>query len=328
MLTKGKYMSIKIIEASINSSLQDFGRKNYANFGIARSGAMDTHSLMIANILLGNFYKEAGLELCLKGGKYEFLDEHYFCLSGASFDAKLNGKDIKTCKVYKAEKNDVLELGLAKVGFRGYLCIAGGFDCKNFLDSKSSDFKMKVGIFDGRNLKNGDILEAKNTFIPFNLSKRQCENPYLKLEKRLKIRVLMATDKDAFTKKGLDTFLNTVYKVGNKSDRMAIHTEADEKIEHKDKADIISDPAVFGNIQVPQNGFPIILMAGRQSTGGYTKIATVIENDLSLLAQSRLNNEIYFESIDINEAINLYKEKMLSLKALDEKINLNFETLL
>ncbi|WP_297192900.1 biotin-dependent carboxyltransferase family protein [uncultured Campylobacter sp.] len=321
-------MSIKIIEASINSSLQDFGRKNYANFGIARSGAMDTHSLMIANILLGNFYKEAGLELCLKGGKYEFLDEHYFCLSGASFDAKLNGKDIKTCKVYKAEKNDVLELGLAKVGFRGYLCIAGGFDCKNFLDSKSSDFKMKVGIFDGRNLKNGDILEAKNTFIPFNLSKRQCENPYLKLEKRLKIRVLMATDKDAFTKKGLDTFLNTVYKVGNKSDRMAIHTEADEKIEHKDKADIISDPAVFGNIQVPQNGFPIILMAGRQSTGGYTKIATVIENDLSLLAQSRLNNEIYFESIDINEAINLYKEKMLSLKALDEKINLNFETLL
>lgn len=328
MLTKGKYMSIKIIEASINSSLQDFGRKNYANFGIARSGAMDTHSLMIANILLGNFYKEAGIELCLKGGKYEFLDEHYFCLSGASFDAKLNGKDIKTCKVYKAEKNDVLELGLAKVGFRGYLCIAGGFDCKNFLDSKSSDFKMKVGIFDGRNLKNGDILEAKNTFIPFNLSKRQCENPYLKLEKRLKIRVLMATDKDAFTKKGSDTFLNTVYKVGNKSDRMAIYAESTQAIEHKDKADIISDPAVFGNIQVPQNGFPIILMAGRQSTGGYTKIATVIENDLSLLAQSRLNNEIYFESIDINEAINLYKEKMLSLKALDEKINLNFETLL
>lgn len=328
MLTKGKYMSIKIIEASINSSLQDFGRKNYANFGIARSGACDTHSLMIANILLGNFYAEAGLELCLKGGKYEFLDEHYFCLSGASFDAKLNGKDIKTCKVYKAEKNDVLELVLAKVGFRGYLCIAGGFDCKNFLDSKSSDFKMKVGIFDGRNLKNGDILEAKNTFIPFNLSKRQCENPYLKLEKRLKIRVLMATDKDAFTKKGLDTFLNTVYKVGNKSDRMAIYAESTQAIEHKDKADIISDPAVFGNIQVPQNGFPIILMAGRQSTGGYTKIATVIENDLSLLAQSRLNNEIYFESIDINEAINLYKEKMLSLKALDEKINLNFETLL
>ena len=327
MLTKGKYMSIKIIEASINSSLQDFGRKNYANFGIARSGAMDTHSLMIANILLGNFYKEAGIELCLKGGKYEFLDEHYFCLSGADFCAKLNLKSIKTCKVYKAKKGDILELGLAKFGFRGYLCVAGGFECKEFLASKSSDFKMGVGLFDGRALQKDDILECKNAFTPFNLEKRECENPYLKLEKTLKIRVLIGTDKESFTEKGLNTFFNTRYKISSKSDRMAIHTEADEKIEHKDKADIISDPAVFGNIQVPQNGFPIILMAGRQSTGGYTKIATVIENDLSLLAQAKLGSFIEFIEVDINEALSLYKDRIKSLKKLDEMMNLNFERL-
>ena len=152
-------MSIRVLKPSINSSLQDLGRKNYANFGIARSGACDTHSLMIANILLGNFYAEAGLELCLNGGTYEFLDEHCFCLSGADFCAKLNSKDIKTCKVYKAKKGDILELGLAKFGFRGYLCVAGGFECKEFLASKSSDFKMGVGLFDGRALQKDDILE-------------------------------------------------------------------------------------------------------------------------------------------------------------------------
>ena len=101
-------MSIKVIEASINSTIQDLGRKNYAKLGIARSGVMDELSLRIANILLGNKQDEAGLELCLKGGKYEFLDESYFVLSGAEFEAKLNNKKIQTCKVYQAKKGDIL----------------------------------------------------------------------------------------------------------------------------------------------------------------------------------------------------------------------------
>lgn len=100
---KRKFMSIKIIEAFINSSLQDFGRKKFAKFGIARSGAMDEDALRMANILLGNKQDEAGIELCLKGGKYKFLDENYFVLSGAEFEAKLNNQKIKTCKVYKAK---------------------------------------------------------------------------------------------------------------------------------------------------------------------------------------------------------------------------------
>lgn len=78
---KGKFVSIKIIEASINSTLQDLGRKNFAQFGIARSGAIDEDSLRLANILLGNKQEEAGLELCLRGGKYEFLDGKLFCFN-------------------------------------------------------------------------------------------------------------------------------------------------------------------------------------------------------------------------------------------------------
>ncbi len=320
-------MSIKILEPSLFSSLQDLGRKNYANFGIARSGALDTYSLLLANILLGNYKGEAGLELCLSGGSYEFLQEHYFCLAGADFCAKLNSKDIKSFKVYRAKKGDVLELGRAKFGFRGYLCVAGGFDCEAFLGSKSSDFKMGVGLFCGRAMQKGDILECKNSFKPFNLEKRECENPYENLAQTLEIRVLIGTDKDAFTEKSLEIFFNEKFKISPNSDRMAIRTHCAKSLEHKTKADIISDPAVFGNIQVPKDGLPIILMAGRQSTGGYTKIATVIENDLSLLAQARLGSFIKFKELDINEALRVYKERMKSLKKLDERINLNFERL-
>lgn len=277
-------MSIKIIEAFINSSLQDFGRKKFAKFGIARSGAMDEDALRMANILLGNKQDEAGIELCLKGGKYKFLDENYFVLSGAEFEAKLNNQKIKTCKVYKANKGDILELGLVKIGFRGYLCVAGGFEVKSFLNSKSSDAKMRIGIFKGRALQKDDILNTHNTFIPFNLEARECENPIFKSSKDPIIRVILGTNKDVFTQKGIDAFLNTSYKVGLKSDRMVIYTESSKSIEHKNSTDIISDPAVFGSIQVPKSGIPIILMAVGQSTGDYTKIATVIENDLSFFA--------------------------------------------
>lgn len=321
-------MSIKVIEASINSTLQDLGRKNYAKLGIARSGAMDEDALRLANILLGNKQDEAGLELCLKGGKYQFLDEIYFVLSGAEFDAKLNDKSIKTCKVYRAKKGDFLELGLAKIGFRGYLCVAGGFKIQSFLNSKSSDSKMGVGLFGGRALQQGDILKLDESVTPFNLESRECENPLFLTPKELIIRVILGTNDDAFTKKGLETFLHSVYKIGSKSDRMAIYAETKEAIEHKNSADIISEPTVYGSIQVPKNGFPIILMAGRQSTGGYTKIATVIENDLPLLAQAKLGTSFQFQSIPILEALELFKQKEAQFKALDKRMNLDFENLI
>ncbi len=116
--------------------------------------------------------------------------------------------------------------------------------------------------------------------------------------------------------------------MGLKSDRMAIYTESSKSIEHKNSADIISDPAVFGSIQVPKSGIPIILMAARQSTGGYTKIATVIENDLNLLAQAKLGSSFKFQSISMQEAFELYKQREMKFKAMNQKINLNFENLI
>lgn len=187
---------------------------------------------------------------------------------------------------------------------------------------------MGVGIFEGRALQKDSILKTHDTFIPFNLESRECENPIFKSSKELTIRVILRTNKDAFTQKGIDTFLNTSYKVGLKNDRMAIYAESSKNIEHKNSADIISDPAVFGSIQVLKSGIPIILMAARQSTGSYTKIATVIENDLTLLAQAKLGSSFKFQSIGMQEALELYKQREMKFKALDQKINLDFENLI
>ena len=91
------------------------------------------------------------------------------------------------------------------------------------------------------------------------------------------------------------------------------------EIEHFDSADIISDGAVFGSIQVPSNGHPIVLMADRQTTGGYTKIGTIITADLPRLSQLPVGDGIDFNIVSIKEAQNIYREYMQNLY---KKINL------
>lgn len=74
--------------------------------------------------------------------------------------------------------------------------------------------KWELDFFEGRALQKDDILNTHNTFIPFNLEARECENPFFKSPKEPIIRVILGTNEDAFTQKGIETFLNTTYKVG------------------------------------------------------------------------------------------------------------------
>ena len=101
-------------------------------------------------------------------------------------------------------------------------------------------------------------------------------------------------------------------------DRMGFRLDG-PVIEHVDSADIISDGAVFGSIQVPSDGNPIVLMADRQTTGGYTKIGTIITADLPRLSQLPVGDGIHFDIVTINEAQDIYREYMQNLH---KKINL------
>ena len=69
---------------------------------------------------------------------------------------------------------------------------------------------------------------------------------------------------------GLETFYSSSYTITPDSDRMGYRMDGPE-IESLRGTDIISDAIVFGSIQVPSSGKPIILLADRQTTGGYAK---------------------------------------------------------
>ena len=122
------------------------------------------------------------------------------------------------------------------------------------------------------------------------------------------VRVLLGPQDDYFTDHGIKTLLNSTYTVTNESDRMGCKLSG-EKIEYKNTVDIISDGIVFGSIQIPRTGNPIIMLADRQTTGGYAKIATVISVDLPLLAQARPGTKVHFELIDRQKAERLLKQE-------------------
>ncbi len=115
------------------------------------------------------------------------------------------------------------------------------------------------------------------------------------------IRVVFGPQDDAFTEAGRRTFLESAYEVSPASDRMGCRLEG-PAIEHAGAADIVSDWIPLGGIQVPGNGKPIVLLADRQTTGGYTKIATVIGPDISKLAQVRPGEAVRFQAVSIEEA--------------------------
>ncbi len=312
--------SIKILKAGFFTTVQDLGRIGYQKFGMPVAGVMDNFSYRVANYLVGNDEGEAVLEATFLGPELEFCCDLSVAITGANMKPKLNGKEIPMWESFKVTKGDKLALGGIVNGIRSYIAFSGKIDVELVNNSKSTYTKSGIGGFNGRRLMDNDEL---NIIVSNNMiSGKHLDHKYIpEFNKKNKIRVILGPQDDYFTDDGIKSFLNEKgYKITNEADRMGYRLDG-EKISHKEKADIISDGALFGSIQVPANGQPIILMVDRQTTGGYTKIATVISSDLPKLSQMGSGSEIIFEKITLREAHNIYKEYEKSLSDIKNQIS-------
>ena len=299
-------MGILIQRGGPLTTVQDKGRIGYQSLGFSASGAMDRRALRLANLLLDNDENAAVLEATMVGPQFTFESPNCFVLTGADFSASLNGRPLRTNQVYAAGAGDVVEFpkGFPSRGARAYIGFAGGLDLPPLMGSRSTYLKGKMGGLEGRGLKTGDRLEflAPRPQLP-NLEKRRLEEDFEAVYggRQVKIRVILGPQEDCFTPEGLELFLSQPYRVTPNSDRMGSRLDG-PVIPHKGRSDIISDGIAFGAIQVPNEGKPIILLADRQSTGGYTKIANVITVDLPKVAQRMVGDEIRFEAVSVQQA--------------------------
>lgn len=274
------------------------------------SGAVDQYALRLANLIAGNREGEAALEITLGGLEAEFIQDSFFALTGAEAAARLNGEKVFPWSRIAAARGDRLTVEYSRKGARIYLAPAGGIDVPPVMGSKSTFLRGGFGGYRGRALKKGDLLECGPAGgdglpgIPPGLIPAYADQPVL--------RVVLGPQDEEISAEGLSTFRSSPYVVTRQADRMGCRLEG-PRIRHRQGPDIISDGTSFGSIQVPGNGQPIILLADRQTTGGYVKIATVISADWPVIAQALPGREIRFETVSLKQAREIYLQRELAL---------------
>jgi biotin-dependent carboxylase-like uncharacterized protein len=298
--------ALKIIDPGMTALVEDLGRYGYQRYGVAVSGVVDELAARTANFLVGNGDSPALIEVTLKGIELEFLDETLFAITGSPCEYTLNGKPLALWQSHRAVAGDTLAGGFCTGGLRNYLSVAGGIEVPEIMGSRSTNLRGKFGGFKGRALQRGDVLPVGKA--PAGRPERALrEDRIPRCDSELTLRVIMGPQDDAFTPAGKAVFLSSPYKVSFDSDRMGIRLTG-ETIEHVKAADIISDGIAFGSVQVPGDGLPIIMLAERQTTGGYCKIATVISADRPRLAQARPKTIVRFREAGMEESLAALRE--------------------
>lgn len=309
-------MKLTILSPGPLTTVQDSGRFGALGKGFSPGGAMDMDAMTVANLLVGNAPGVGVLEMTMLGITARFDCESAIALTGADMSTRLNDRPIARYASVAVHPGDVLTMGAASRGMRAYLAVTGGFDLPLVMGSVSTNLKCALGGFQGRKLKTGDELPLNQSGAPF--LPRQVSPPE-DYPDCISLRVLLGPQDDAFTQKGIDTFLGCEYTVTDKADRMGIRLSG-EIIESKNGVDILSDGIAAGSVQIPASGTPIIMMADRQTTGGYAKIATVISADLSRAAQVRPGTRIRFVRVTEAEAIRLRRDAEKKRKQLEYEL--------
>jgi biotin-dependent carboxylase-like uncharacterized protein len=292
--------AFQVLKPGFFTTIQDSGRPSFLRYGVPVSGAMDTFSLAAANLLVGNTANDAGLEITLIGPELQALANTQIAVTGGAISPRMNGQDVAMWQTLNVQEGDMISFGRMERGCRAYLALKGGINVPWILGSRSTYVRGGFGGIDGRQLRTDDVVEGFDTPL-LEVSWSIPEEIVPQYTSRLKVHAMLGPQSNMFTKEGIDTFFSSQYKVTLESDRMGYRLEG-QIIEHKGKADIVSDALLPGAVQVPSNGKPIVIMRDAQTTGGYPKIAVVITPDLSMLGQVKPNDMIEFSKITLREA--------------------------
>jgi len=301
---------IEVTNPGIFTTVQDKGRFGYQAFGLPVAGAMDDYAYRIANILAGNAPGAAVLEMTLLGGTFTFTADCYISVCGADMQAELNGQPFRPWTASFVQAGSTLGFKNALSGCRTYLAVCGGIDTPLVMGSRSTFIRGVLGGHEGRKLMGGDRLPVgKPAKLPSSPA-RLPEEFIPEYKSDFTLRVMLGPQDDLFTQEGIETFFTSEYTVTPESDRMGCRLESGTPIKHLDKPDIVSDALCQGAVQVPGHGMPIIMMADRQTTGGYTKIATVIGADIWKMAQATPGNKVRFNKTPDNEAQAAFQDRL------------------
>ena len=309
-------MNLLVHRPGLLSTVQDRGRNGWQSRGIGPGGAVDPLALRLANILVGNAADAAGLEFTLTGPVLRFESDAVIAVTGANLSATIGDRPVPAWHAVLVRAGCELTFGAPVSGCRAYLAIAGGIDVPIVLGGRGTHLRARFGGLNGRALVAGDRLtvgDASSDAQRLAAHLAKSEQPWLAEHATLAreltatayadapVRLLPGRDTDRLDDAGRRAIFSTPFRVAPHSDRMGVRLEG-PGLELAPAEPCLSEPVTSGTVQLPPDGQPIILLADRQTTGGYPVIGHVATVDLPKLAQRRPGESLRFAPFTLDDA--------------------------
>lgn len=323
-------MSLLILKHGLSDSIQDGGRYGHQHLGINPGGVMDRYAMKIANVLVSNEMEEAVLELHFPAAEILFEETVLIALSGADLSPQINERSVPMLHPILVQKGSVLVFKKQITGARVYVSLRGGFQIPLWLQSKSTNNKVKAGGWEGRSLK-------KNDRIPLQLTTNLIDLPdgtgFLVLPWSAADSTMKKNEQIEFIAGAEYHLLNTVarqkleqgqFKILPQSDRMGYRLQGDA-ISLEQKKEMISSAVTRGTIQLLPDGQLIVLMSEHQTTGGYPRIGHVTASSFNSLAQMNAGQKIRFLKTTLEEAENEIAATERNLQQLQNACNFRLD---
>lgn len=293
---------LEVLAPGMLTTVQDLGRSGLQHLGLPVSGAMDPSSHRLANALVGNAREAATLEVTLTGPALRFHDARLVAVAGAWFELTLDEQPVPMATTFHVVPGATLRFGARRRGARAYIAVSGGVDVPPVFGSRATHLTTAMGGWQGRALARGDRLPLGTAPPPAGavrvgpdvnarvVALGAVSDPW-------HVRVLAGPQDDLFVDGALESLTTNPYHVSVDADRVGFRLEG-ARLAHRAGADILSDGTPAGSLQVPASGLPVLLMADRQTTGGYAKLAIVISADLGVAAQAAPGDRLQFHLVD------------------------------
>lgn len=315
--------TLRVIAPGLMTTIQDLGRTGYQSLGVPVSGALDRVSLAAANAIVGNAVGTAALEIAYQGPSLAAeADGVRVAVAGADAPVEVVARSGETRRIpvlqsVRLERGETLRVGALSGSAVAYLAVEGGLDVPPMLGSRSTLVRAGIGGFEGRALRAGDRIPLALADAPEREEQRL---PGLDLAAPARIRLVLGPQDDYFTRAAIETLLSATYTITQSSDRMGMRLDGPALTHAALGFNIVSDGIAPGTIQVPGNGLPIILLADRQTTGGYPKIATVASADLPALGRMRPGARLAFTAVSVEEAQSLRRAQEADIAAFAQRL--------
>jgi biotin-dependent carboxylase-like uncharacterized protein len=294
---------IVVLEPGLFTTVQDLGRWGQQRLGVPVSGPMDAWSFGLANRLVGNDRGMAALEATVRGPSLRLEEPVVVAVAGADLNVTLDGEAIAPGQARACRAGAILRSGARANGARTYLAFRGGLAVTPVLGSCATHVVAGLGGLHGRRLATGDRIPLGRPGSAVEAPPPRASNRRPRMpEGGARLRVMPGPQDDWFDPHAFERLQRSRYVVSGQSDRMGYRLQG-PAIPRRSSDEMISDATFTGGLQVPPSGDPILLMADRQTTGGYPQMATVISADLPLAGQLAPGDWVEFQLATRREAV-------------------------